>query len=295
VLAELDQLHSAGWRAAVFVVDDNFIGNKKRAKELLAAIGEWGRVHGYPFRFCTEASLNLADDPELLQLMKDAHFTSVFLGIETPDERSLVANQKLQNTQRDLLESVEVIQRYGIEVMGGFILGFDTDREDVFDRMVDFIQQSAIPVAMVGLLQAMPGTQLFRRMWKEGRILDAWDGNNTDCKLNFLPRMDAARLVEGYRSVLTRIYSCDAYYERVRLLLSRLPAPIKQRVSLANFRAMASSIIRQGILGRGRLSYWKFVLTAATRYRQSFGMAMTLAVMGYHFQVMTERLTEAER
>jgi radical SAM superfamily enzyme YgiQ (UPF0313 family) len=294
VLAELDQLHHAGWRASVFVVDDNFIGNKKRAKELLAAIGEWGRIHGFPFRFCTEASLNLADDPELLQLMKDARFTSVFLGIETPDERSLIANHKLQNTRRDLLTSVEIIQQYGIEVMGGFILGFDTDREDVFDRMVDFIQKSAIPVAMVGLLQAMPGTQLFRRMWKEGRILDAGDGNNTDCKLNFLPRMDAARLVEGYRSVLKRIYSREAYYERVKLLLSRIPAPVKQRLSYANIRAMVSSIVRQGVLGRGRLSYWKFVLTAATRYRRSFGMAMTLAVMGYHFQVMTERLIEGK-
>ena len=295
VLAELVQLHRAGWRASVFVVDDNFIGNKDRAKELLTAMAEWGRIHGYPFRFCTEASLNLADDPELLQLMKDARFTSVFLGIETPDERSLIANFKLQNTRRDLLASVETIQQYGIEVMGGFILGFDTDREDVFDRMVDFIQKSAIPVAMVGLLQAMPGTQLFRRMWKEGRILDAGDGNNTDCKLNFLPRMDAARLVEGYRSVLKRIYSCDAYYERVKLLLSRFPSPSKQRLRYANTRAMVSSIIRQGILGRGRLSYWKFVLTAATRYRRSFGMAMTLAVMGYHFQVMTERLIETER
>jgi radical SAM superfamily enzyme YgiQ (UPF0313 family) len=295
VLAELDQLHSAGWRASVFVVDDNFIGDKKRAKELLTAMVGWGRAHGYPFRFCTEASLNLADDPELLQLMKDARFTSVFLGIETPDERSLIANHKLQNTRRDLLESVEIIQQYGIEVMGGFILGFDTDREDVFDRMVDFIQKSAIPVAMVGLLQAMPGTQLFRRMWKEGRILDAGDGNNTDCRLNFLPRMDAIRLVEGYRSVLTRIYSREAYYERVKLLLSRFPAPVKQRLSYANIRAMVSSIVRQGVLGRGRLSYWRFVLTAATRYRQSFGMAMTLAVMGHHFQVMTERMIETEQ
>jgi radical SAM superfamily enzyme YgiQ (UPF0313 family) len=290
VLAELDQLQRAGWRASVFVVDDNFIGNKKRAKELLTAMVEWGRIHEFPFRFCTEASLNLADDPELLQLMKDARFTSVFLGIETPDERSLVANHKLQNTRRDLLASVKVIQQYGIEVMGGFILGFDTDREDVFDRMVEFIQKSAIPIAMVGLLQAMPGTQLFHRMWKEGRILNGGDGNNTDCKLNFLPRMDAARLVEGYRSVLQRIYSCDAYYERVKLLLSRCPPAGRQRLSYAKIRAMVSSVVRQGLIGRSRFSYWKFVLTVATRYRRSFGMAMTLAVMGYHFQVITEQL-----
>jgi radical SAM superfamily enzyme YgiQ (UPF0313 family) len=146
VLAELDQLYRVGWRASVFVVDDNFIGNKKSAKELLTAMAEWGRIHEYPFRFCTEASLNLADDQELLQLMKDARFPLVFLGIETPDEHSLIANHKLQNARRDLLASIEIIQQYGIEVMGGFVLGFDTDREDVFDRMVEFIQKSAIHI-----------------------------------------------------------------------------------------------------------------------------------------------------
>jgi radical SAM superfamily enzyme YgiQ (UPF0313 family) len=276
------------------VVDDNFIGNKRRAKELLAAMVEWGRIHGRPFRFLTEASLNLADDPELLQLMKDAGFSSVFLGIETPDEVSLIANHKMQNTKRDLLESIEVIQQYGIEVMGGFILGFDTDREDVFDRMVEFIQKSAIPVAMVGLLQAMPGTQLFRRLHSEGRILNGGDGDNTDCTLNFIPRMDSARLVEGYRSVMRRIYSNEAYYERVKLLLSRCRPTSIGRFTFANLRAFFASVVRQGVLSSGRFSYWRFVLTTALRTPRSFGKAMTLAVMGYHFQIMTERLLEQE-
>jgi radical SAM superfamily enzyme YgiQ (UPF0313 family) len=238
--------------------------------------------------------LNLADDLELLQLMKDAGFASVFLGIETPDELSLIANHKMQNTRRDLLDSIKVIQQYGIEVMGGFILGFDTDREDVFERMVEFIQKSGIPLAMVGLLQAMPGTQLFRRLNKEGRILNGGGGNNTDGALNFIPRMDATRLVEGYRSVLRQIYSSEAYYERVKLLLSRSKPTVRGHVTYANVRALFRSIVRQGMIDKGRLSYWKFVLTAATRYHRSFGKAMTLAVMGYHFQVMTERLLEAE-
>lgn len=246
VLAELDQLRRAGWRDTVFVVDDNFIGNKKGAKELLTAMAAWGRLHGYPFRFSTEASLNVADDPELLQLMKNAGFASVFLGIETPDEDSLIANHKLQNTRRDLLENVKTIQNYGIEVMGGFILGFDTDREDIFDRMVEFIQKSAIPVAMVGLLQAMPGTQLFHRLWNENRIVDAGDGDNTDGKLNFLPRMDPATLMDGYRSVLERIYSCEAYYERVELFLRRCRPPKAVRLSYANLRALVASLLRQG-------------------------------------------------
>ena len=292
VLAELDQLQQAGWRDAVFVVDDNFIGNKKRAKELLTAMAEWGRAHAYPFRFITEASLNLADDLELLQLFKDARFTSVFLGIETPDELSLIANNKMQNTHRNLLDSIQRIQQYGIEVMGGFILGFDTDREDVFDRMVEFIQKSAIPLAMVGLLQAMPGTQLFRRLRSEGRILNSGGGNNVACDLNFIPRMDAARLVEGYRSVMKRIYSHEAYYERVKLLLSRCHPTSTGRVTYSNLRALVSSIVRQGIIGRGRLSYWKFMLTTAMRHPRSFDVAMTLAVKGYHFQIMTRRLLE---
>jgi radical SAM superfamily enzyme YgiQ (UPF0313 family) len=292
VLAELDQLREAGWRDAVFIVDDNFVGNKKRAKELLTAMAEWGREHGYPFRFITEASLNLADDAELLQLFKDARFFSVFLGIETPDEASLIAHNKLQNTDRSLLDSVQRIQSYGIEVMGGFILGFDTDPDDVFDRMVDFIQKSGIPLAMVGLLQAMPGTQLFRRLRSEGRILNTGGGDNVACDLNFIPRMDAARLIEGYRSVMRRIYSHEAYYARVRLLLSRSRPTGTGRVTFANLRAVVSSIVRHGIIGRGRFSYWKFMLTTAIHHPRSLGIGLTLAVKGYHFQIMTRRLLQ---
>jgi len=299
VLAELDQLRAAGWRESVFIVDDNFIGNKSRAKDLLKAIAEWRSQFKTSFDFNTEASLNLADDPELMQLMKDAGFKSVFLGIETPDESGLIAANKLQNTRRDMLESVATIQSYGMQVMGGFILGFDTDREDIFDRMVEFIQKSGIPIAMVGLLQAMPGTQLFRRLGREGRIVDDGGGNNTESRLNFLPRMDAARLIEGYHSVLQRIYSGAAYYERVKLYLSRTqPQPgerwSQQRwLTRGNMRAFVTSIIRQGVFGRQRWSYWKFLAAAATRYRRCFGTAMTLAVMGYHFQVMAQKLAKA--
>lgn len=299
VLAELDQLRAAGWREAVFIVDDNFIGNKARAKELLIALADWRRRYRTNFDFITEASLNLADDPELMQMMKEAGFASVFLGIETPDLSGLIASNKLQNTRRNLLDSVETIQSYGMQVMGGFILGFDTDREDIFDRMVEFIQRSGIPIAMVGLLQAMPGTQLFRRLRNEGRILDTGQGDNTCDRLNFIPRMDAARLTEGYRSVLKQIYSCEAYYERVKLFLTRTqPAPVengyRQRwMTSANARAFVTSIVRQGVVGKHRLSYWKFLLAAATHYRRRFGMAMTLAVMGYHLQVLTRRLSNA--
>ena len=233
-------------------------------------------------------------DPELLHLFETAGFTSIFLGIETPNESALVTARKLQNTGRDLLSSIRAIQRHGIEVMGGFILGFDTDREDIFDRLTEFIQSSAIPIAMVGLLQAIPGTRLYRRLVEEGRILTTSTGNNTATQLNFLPRMNSARLVEGYRNVLRQIYSCEAYYERVTRFLSQCQSGALPRgrasLSISSLRAILSSVFRQGILDRHRLAYWRFVLTAATRYRRSFGAAMTLAIMGYHFQRITDQL-----
>ncbi|HTW49443.1 MAG TPA: B12-binding domain-containing radical SAM protein [Acidobacteriaceae bacterium] len=293
-LAEFDQLYAAGWRGPVFIVDDNFIGNKARVRELLTALTDWQKAHGYPFRLITEASLNLADDGALLRSMQDAGFGSVFLGIETPDESSLAAAHKLQNTRRDLIASIRLIQQHGIEVMGGFILGFDTDREDVFDRLVEFIEKSEIPLAMVGLLQAMPGTQLFRRLSGEGRILHAGGGNNTGCELNFQPRMSPHRLVNGYRSVLQRIYNRPAYYARVRACLNRCQPKYRSHLTLGNLRALLLSMLRLGILGDARFCYWKFVLSSATRHRRSFGAAMTLAVMGYHFQRMTERIVDGE-
>lgn len=300
VLAELNQLRAAGWKDSVFIVDDNFIGNKTRAKALCTALAKWRQQSKTHFGFITEASLNLADDPELMQLMKDAGFRSVFLGIETPDESGLIASNKLQNTRRSLLDSIKTIQGYGMQVMGGFILGFDTDHADIFDRMVEFIQKSGIPIAMVGLLQAMPGTQLFKRLSKEGRILDLGGGNNTDEHLNFLPHMDATKLIEGYRSVLQRIYACEAYYERIKIYLNRIQKIREEHASRQpwftcnNVRALATSLLRQGILGSYRWSYWKFLFTAATRYRRCFGTAMTLAVMGYHFQIMANKILKAE-
>lgn len=294
VLAELDQLHASGWRDAVFLVDDNFIGNRPCAKALLRELADWQNRHHHPFRFITEASLNLADDPELLQLFHSAGFTSVFLGIETPNESSLINAHKLQNTGRDLLAAIRAIQQHGIQVMGGFILGFDNDREDIFDRLADFIQSSAIPIAMVGLLQAVPGTRLYRRLVDEGRILATGSGNNTATQLNFLPRMNPTRLIDGYRDVLRQIYSGEAYYDRVIRFLAQCQSqqqPCRRaRLHLSSLRALLASLLRQGILHRNRRAYWRFVLTAATRHRRCFSTAITLAVMGYHFQRITDQL-----
>jgi len=294
VIAELELLREHKWHGSVFIVDDNFIGNKKKVRELLPALVDWSVRNDRPFTFYTEASVNLADDKELLELMKQAGFIRVFLGIETPVEASLKEAQKLQNTRRSLLESVRRIQHYGMEVMAGFIVGFDNDPEDIFDRQVEFIQESAIPMAMVGLLQALPGTQLYRRLLNEGRILNECRGDNMDCRLNFIPKMDPQRLVEGYRSILRRIYQPQAYYERVCRFLEEY-RPVHHRSRRASdYRAFFRSVLKQGVLGKARGSYWKFLFEAATRYRHTFDVAMTLAIMGYHFQTLTEAVCETE-
>jgi radical SAM superfamily enzyme YgiQ (UPF0313 family) len=295
VLAELELLRKVGWNSSVFLVDDNFIGNKKNVKELLPAMAEWNEQHHNPFSFFTEASVNLADDEELLQMMQRAGFFRVFLGIETPEEESLKAAQKFQNTKRSLLDGVKRLQRYGMEVMAGFIVGFDTDTEDVFDKQVAFIQESAIPLAMVGLLQALPGTQLYRRLVKEGRLLSTGHGSNTELNLNFLPKMDPKLLVEGYRSILQRIYSAEAYYNRVRTFLARYH-PTRQIRPLvwSDYRAFFRSLWRQGVRGESRREYWKFVWDAATHYRHAFSTAITLAIMGHHLRLITRQVLEAE-
>ena len=297
VVAEIEQLYARNWRGPIFIVDDNFIGNKRKAKELLPVIAEWNARHGRPFRFYTEASVNLADDAELLQMMKDADFDRVFLGIETPAEESLKEAQKMQNTHRSLLESVRRIQSYGMEVMAGFIVGFDNDPEDIFDRQVKFIQESAIPLAMVGLLQALPGTQLHRRLQKEGRIIAEGYGNNLDCRLNYIPRMDPQRLLDGYRSILQRIYQPDNYYRRVRQFLSQFQPTLgghRRRLKVSDLMALSRSILKQGVFNRYAFSYWRLFLAAATRYRHSFGSAIRLAIMGYHFQKLTRRTISVE-
>src|SRR5215468_5326145 len=221
ILAELDALFRTGWRGSVFIVDDNFIGNKRNVKKLLPALIAWSKKNGFPFTFMTEASVNLAEDDALLKMMEDAGFRRIFLGIETPVEESLKEAQKGQNTHRDLLESVHRIQSYGMEVMAGFIVGFDNDPEDIFELQMKFIRESGIPLAMVGLLAALPDTQLWRRLEKEDRLLKMSDGNNTDCTLNFIPKMNSAVLIEGYKQIVRNIYSPREYYLRALDCLSR--------------------------------------------------------------------------
>jgi radical SAM superfamily enzyme YgiQ (UPF0313 family) len=253
---------------------------------------EWSRANAFPFSFITEASVNLAEDDALLQQMEDAGFRRVFLGIETPVEESLKEAQKGQNTRRDLLESIHKIQSYGMEVMAGFIVGFDNDPEDIFDLQINFIRESGIPLAMVGLLSALPDTQLWRRLEREGRLLDVSTGNNTDCTINFVPAMNVDRLIEGYKSVLRSIYSPHEYYRRALDCLSRFHQDrIEPRTSniTEDLRALVNIILTLGIRDRSRRAFWSYFYKLVRHHTRDFAHGLTLAAMGYHFRQITEK------
>ena len=287
VLAELDQIYGMGWRGRVFLVDDNFIGNKKNVKKMLPELVRWNRDHNYPFSFLTEASLNLAEDKELLEYMRDAHFNGVFMGIETPVAESLKETTKFQNLRKDLLESVKLVQSYGMEVMAGFIVGFDNDPPDVFERQIQFIRDAAIPISMVGLLSALPNTQLWRRLKAEGRLLKESFGSNTLVDMNFVPRMDTQELLDGYRRILETIYYPREYFNRVQAFLSQLGTPTRTPIVFSDVVAVARSLWKQGLRSDYRKEYWKFLAQTLRRHRQHMDKALTLAVMGHHFFELT--------
>ena len=290
VLTELEHLYGMGWRGSVFVVDDNFVGNKPSVKALLPRLAEWMRNRGNPFSLFTQASINLAEDDELLSLMRAARFNKVFVGIETPAMECLRAAGKMQNLKADLLACVRRIQEHGMEVMGGFILGFDQDSPEIFEEQIAFIKEAAIPVSMVGLLTALPNTRLWRRLSEEGRILRQSMGDNTAALLNFIPRMNPEALLAGYRKVLASIYSPSEYFERAQTMLCRLGARPKPRLVFSDYLALCRSFIRQGIFARYRVAYWRFLGKTFLRTRRHLGLAVTLAIMGHHFFTLTRRL-----
>jgi radical SAM superfamily enzyme YgiQ (UPF0313 family) len=292
MLGELDALYRTGWRGNLFIVDDNFIGNKKKVKSLLLALCEWMERHDYPFSLFTEASVNLADDDELLALMRKANFRKVFLGIETPVEESLKEAQKGQNTRRSLMDSVRKIQSYGMEIMAGFIVGFDNDPSDIFQRQIDFITRSGIPMAMVGLLSALPGTQLWRRLSSENRLVFESSGDNTDCTLNFVPRMEAETLIEGYKTIMRTLYSPSAYYGRALTSLENTITtgmPPDRALNAGNLISLARVVFRLGLLDQARKDFWRFLWRIFSERRELLADAVALAAMGYHFRRVTEQ------
>lgn len=289
IVAELNNLRDLGWRGAVFFVDDNLIGNKKELKtNLLPALIAW-RKKRRGFAFNTQVSINLADDEPLMDMMADAGFETVFVGIETPDNDSLVECNKSQNKNRDLVADVKRIQRFGMQVQGGFIVGFDSDRPSIFQRQIDFIQTSGIVTAMVGILQAIPGTRLFERMRLEGRLVGVISGDNVDGTTNIAPRMGLKALREGYRSILSEIYSPRNYYQRVRTFLREYRVPsVTTPIGLQRILAVGRSAVRLGVIGRERVQFWKLMLWTLMHRPRLFGHAVTLAILGYHFRMVSE-------
>lgn len=291
LIDELEAIYRLGCCGTVFIVDDNFIGNKKKLKaEVLPAIAGWMKRRGYPFTLFTQASIGLADDDELLTMMTDAGVDRVFIGIETPNEESLGECGKHQNINRDLVASVRKLQNHGLEVQGGFIVGFDSDPPSIFDSQISFIQRSGIVTAMVGLLTAPRGTRLWMRLKKEDRLLHESSGDNTDFSMNFVPRMSRESLVDGYQNVLMSIYSPRNYYARIRTFFNehRPVTHSRRGVSRNQLGALLKSMWYLGIRERGRIQYWRLVTSTLVQRPRAFPLAITLAVYGYHYRKLLD-------
>lgn len=291
LVAELEALRRHGWKEMVFVVDDNFIGDKRRTRALLRELIEWRRRTRPSMGFLTEASVNLADDAELCSLMVEAGFMKVFVGIETPSVEALEECRKLQNRGRDLVAAVRTLQQRGLEVMGGFIVGFDSDQTDIFKRQFEFIQRSGVVTAMVGLLTALPQTRLWQRLKREGRLEAASSGNNTQAELNFQPRLNREFLQAGYRDLMKKLYEPKVYYQRVRTFLkNHHPSGPGLSLSWPDFKAFLKSFWLLGIWYRGRVAYWRFFWSTLLRRPRHFRRAIEFAIVGYHFRRVAKQL-----
>lgn len=291
VVRELEALRLAGWKDMVFIVDDNFIGNRRRTRELLGALIEW-RVRVAPkMGFLTEASVNLADHEELCELMVEAGFKKVFLGIETPSASGLDECGKVQNSRRDLAGAVQTLQRAGLEVMGGFIVGFDSDPPDIFARQFEFIQRTGVVTAMVGLLTALPQTLLYQRLAREGRLVAETCGNNTDAAVNFVTRLDREFVVSGYKDLMRKLYAPGHYYRRIRAFLRTFePRGPSRRLSWSDVQAFLKSLWLLGVWHRGRCAYWGMFLWTLLARPRKFHAAMELCILGHHFRKIANAL-----
>jgi radical SAM superfamily enzyme YgiQ (UPF0313 family) len=291
LVAELEALRRRGWKEMVFIVDDNFIGDRRRTKALLQELIAWRQRTRPEMGFLTEASVNLADDPDLCALMVQAGFAKVFVGIETPSAEALEECRKRQNSGRDLVAAVKTLQQAGLEVMGGFIVGFDSDQSDIFKRQFEFIQRSGVATAMVGLLTALPQTRLWQRLKREGRLESDSTGNNTRAELNFQPKLDPDFLQAGYRDLMKKLYEPRVYYQRVRTFLkNHRPTGPRLRLSGPDFMAFVKSFWLLGVWYRGRVAYWRFFWSTLLRRPSQFRRGIELAILGYHFRRVAREL-----
>jgi radical SAM superfamily enzyme YgiQ (UPF0313 family) len=291
VVAELEAIHATGFAGDIFFVDDNFIGNKKEVRAMLPRLAEWRRRSRAPFEFYTEASMNLADDLDLVDQMTDAGFTSVFIGIETPSPEALAETRKIQNLKRDLAEQVHALLERGMDVWAGFILGFDSDGPDIFERMIEFIRRAAIPYAMVGLLGALPKTPLFARLKEEGRLRPDFKGDQFGLT-NVVTKIPAEQMVAGYRRVLEHLYSPEEFFRRCRENLERwkpVPGSVR-RPQLRDFRNALRAIRGQGFRGSYRRAYWRFLRWVIRHQPQKLARALAQAAAGHHYITYTRQV-----
>lgn len=297
-LVELDAMYQAGFRGAMLIADDNFIGDIAETRRMLPELAKWQKERGYPFSFTIEAPITIADKPELMVAMVEANIGKVFLGLETPNKASLAECAKTQNLNRDLVNDVEKIQKSGLIPMSGFIVGFDNDSPATFPKdMIAFIQNSGVVVAMVGVLQAPLGTKLYARLKREGRIREHASGNNTDCYPNFIPKMPVGTLVAGYKEIIEKIYSPEEYYKRICTFLERYnPSKrIKTKISGENKMAFLRSIWYMGILGNWKTKwyYWRTIFIVVSKHRLAFAEAVAMQIYGAHFQKIAEVIKES--
>jgi radical SAM superfamily enzyme YgiQ (UPF0313 family) len=301
VIAELEAIRLTGFAGPVFFVDDNFIGNKKAVKELLPQIAAWRRRTKAPLDFYTDASMNLADDLELVDLMTDAGFSAVFIGIETPSQEALRETKKFQNLDRDMAEQVGDLLGRGLEIRAGFILGFDNDGEDIFERMVEFIERAALPSAMIGVLAALPNTPLSARLAAEGRLRDTQPGDQFGLT-NVMTKIPDLTMARGYRWVLQRLYEPNNYLARCLRNVARwrLVKGARRPLNLREVVAGARAMWTQGVLADYRLAYWRYVLSVALRHPRKLPYGLGIAALGHHFITYTRTavvssLEEVER
>jgi radical SAM superfamily enzyme YgiQ (UPF0313 family) len=298
LLAELQCLYDLGWRRSIFMVDDNFIGNKRNVKLLLKALKPWMAEHNYPFRFNTEASIDIASDSELMDLMVECNFNAVFLGIETPDEASLALTQKFQNNRDSMTDSVEAIVKAGLRVMAGFIIGFDGEKAGAGDRIVRFVEQTTIPTAMFSMLQALPDTALEHRLRKEGRLLDRASGMNQTTLMNFVPTRPLEDIAKEYVEAFWTLYDPASYLDRtyrhfLKLGSPKCPSRVRE-VSWVNIKALLTICWRQGVVRKTRFQFWANLIGILRHNPKVWEPYIGICALGEHFleyrQIVKEQI-----
>lgn len=292
-IGELEALYKIGWRGTVFIVDDNFIGNKVKVKKLLKEIILWQKQKKYPFKFMVQASINLAEDDELLSLMIDGNFYKVFLGIETPNNESLRECNKKQNVNKDIASAVKKIQESGMQTMAGFIVGFDNDKPDTFEKLYKFIQEIGIVTAMVGPLTALPGTKLEKRLREQNRLTGCSTGGNHDfVKINFIPEMGEEVLVKGYVALIKKLYSSN-YYKRINNFLRQYKHKVHGRkISWNDVLAFIKSMLYIGVLSKNAIYYWPMVFKLILNPKKInlLPIAIVMAIEGQHFMKVARKI-----